>query len=130
MEYIVSALDARREELGMSYEILAHRSGVGARTARRVLKGEVNPELLTMNSIAKVLGVEVVIGSKLHLARVEDAAAMRKRQAIAKAKKLVGMVQGNSALEGQAVSKKIAGEMIQRTIVELLSGPEYKLWSA
>ena len=129
LQQILDKQDARRRELGMSCKILASHCGLGLRTVSRVLKGEVEPGFLTLNSIAKVLGVEVVIGAKLGLARAENIGAMRRRQAKAKAEKLVGMVQGSSALEGQAVGKGTVREMIQKTVFGLLSGPDYQLWS-
>ena len=130
LQYILNKLDARRMALGMSYEILAHRCGLGPRTVRRVLQGDVDPGFSTVNSIAKVLGVEVRMGTKLGLARAENIDEMRRRQAKAKAEKLVGMVQGNSALEGQAVGKGAVRDMIQRTVFVLLNGSDSRLWSA
>ena len=53
---------------------------------------------------------------------------MRERQARAKARMLVAIVQGTSALEGQAVDPQEVELMEQRTAAELLSGPARRLW--
>jgi hypothetical protein len=58
--------------------------------------------------------------------RVHD---VREQQAWKKARKLVGMVQGTSALEGQAVSEAAYQAMVERTYHELLAGSNHRLWS-
>ncbi len=51
------------------------------------------------------------------------------QQARKKAERLVGMVQGTSALEAQAVSSRHIGQMIKKTIQELLAGSRRRLWA-
>jgi hypothetical protein len=59
----------------------------------------------------------------------EDARAVRLRQAELKADRLVTLVQGNSALEGQGLPRAAIEDLRERTIHELLAGPNRKLWA-
>ena len=58
----------------------------------------------------------------------EPSEERRKKQARAKAKLLVGLVQGTSALEGQAVDSRHLESMIERTTAKLLRSKR-KLWA-
>jgi hypothetical protein len=53
---------------------------------------------------------------------------MRERQARVKARKLIALVQGTSALEGQAVDESDRRLMEQKTAAQLLAGSGLKLW--
>lgn len=120
---ILEDLSRRRRELAMPYDELARRCGASISTLKRVLGGEVTAGFSTVSAVARALGVY------LGPARAEDIAAMRERQARVKAHALVALVQGTSALEGQAVGPTDVELMEQRTAAELLSGPAGKLWS-
>jgi hypothetical protein len=50
-------------------------------------------------------------------------------KAEAKARLLVSMVQGTSALEAQAVDQETQQEMVEQTVHELLAGSRRALWS-
>ena len=54
----------------------------------------------------------------------------RLRQARRKADALVGLVQGTSALEAQAVGAASLRRMRKRVMRELLEGPPGRLWAA
>ncbi len=120
---ILNELSRRRRTLGMPYEELGLRCGISISTLKRVLGGEVTASFSTVAAIADALGVD------LGTTRADDIAAMRDRQAHAKARRIVALVQGTSALEGQAVDSTDAALMEQRTAAELLSGSPRKLWS-
>jgi len=120
---ILESLYRRRRDLGMPYDELARRCGVSISTLKRVLGGEATGSFSTVSAIADALGVH--LGAE----HAEDVAAMRQRQARAKARTLVALVQGTSALEGQAVATKDIELMEQRTAAELLSGPARRLWA-
>ncbi len=117
-------LNKRRRQLRMSYAALAKRSGVSLPTVVRTLVGH-NPQVSFANvfAIAKALAMEVKVEPN------EAAHIVREQQAQEKARKLVGMVQGTSALEAQAVDEGTLDEMTRQTMHELLAGSGRKLWS-
>lgn len=118
------ALDTRRKKLGMSRAMVAKRSGIPLTTVQRILSGrERRPSLPSVLSIAEVLGAPWDFDVN---AGIEE---IRERQARQKAERLVGMVQGTSGLEGQAVDKDTLREMVAQTVHELLAGSRLRLWS-
>ena len=125
IDYIFSKLDERRRALGMPLNELSSRANVSLSTVRRVLGGECRPGLEAVVAIGDALGV-----SRLDFGDARPAEKMRHLQAALKARKLVGMVQGTSALEGQAVSEPYRKLMIEKTINELLCGPRSELWAS
>ena len=120
---ILDDLGRRRRSLGMSYDELSRRAGVPVSTLKRVMGGEVTASFSTVSAVADALGVDFA------KAAAEEIPAMRERQARAKARTLVALVQGTSALEGQAVAPADVELMEQRTAAELLSGSARKLWA-
>jgi hypothetical protein len=56
--------------------------------------------------------------------------ALRRVQALRKARYLVGLVQGTQGLEAQAVGRDALKRMVRRAAVTLLRGPSERLWSA
>ena len=123
--YICNKLNDRRRALDMPLNELGRRAHVSSGTVRRVLAGEPGARFEAVTAIGDAMGVR---GLDFALARKED--KMRYLQAALKARKLVGMVQGTSALEAQAVSESHKKLMVQKTIHELLCGPRSKLWAS
>ena len=117
-------LDDRRRQLGMTFPALAERSGIPTPTVKRVLGGGYeNASFQTIVRIAEAMGM-VVSGS------VErDAQELRMEQARVKARKYVDMLQGTSALEGQAVSEHTLLATFDDFVHELLNS-DRKLWPA
>jgi hypothetical protein len=66
----------------------------------------------------------------LGLESQSDADELLEREARQKAERLVGMVQGSAALEGQGLDEATRERMIQRTVHELLAGSRRKIWAA
>ncbi len=119
-----SELEKKRQSLGLSILQLAKRSGVSKPTVQRTLTGErANPTFAHVSAIASALGLSVSLETE------HRSFEMRKKQAEAKAKKLVALVQGSSGLEGQAVDSDTIREMIEETTMEFMSGSNRKLWS-
>jgi transcriptional regulator with XRE-family HTH domain len=116
-------MDRQRRKLRMSYAALSKRSGVSAPTIMRTLSGR-NLKISVENllAIAEALGVE--IGVK----KIVKPSKLKEDQARRKAKQLVGMVQGTSGLEAQAVDRDTVKEMTTRTYHELLAGSPRRLW--
>jgi transcriptional regulator with XRE-family HTH domain len=116
-------MDRQRRKLRMSYAALSKRSGVSVPTIMRALSGR-NPKISVENllAIAEALGVE--IGVK----KIVKPSKLKEDQARRKAKQLVGMVQGTSGLEAQAVDRDTVNEMTTRTYHELLAGSPRRLW--
>lgn len=119
---ILNMLGQRRRALAMPYDELQRRSGVSTSTLKRVLRGEVTVSFATVASVADSLGVD------LGTTHAQDVTAMRERQARVKARKLIALVQGTSALEGQAVDESDRRLMEQKTAAQLLAGSGLKLW--
>jgi lambda repressor-like predicted transcriptional regulator len=118
---VTAELDTRRRDLGMSCKTLARRAGVGLATVQRALtRGHATAG--TLVKLATALGVS------MHVAPLKTPTTMREEQARDKAQRLVALVQGTSALEAQAVDRKSFEAMLERTVVELLKGPNLRLW--
>jgi transcriptional regulator with XRE-family HTH domain len=126
----LSKLEFRRAQLGMSKAALAKRSKVSLPTVDRILSGrEQNPRLSNVTAIATALGVEVRLAdNEISVVDQKTAHQFRREQALSKAKRIVNMVQGNMALEAQAVSQETIDGMIDQTVCELLAGSPRKLW--
>jgi transcriptional regulator with XRE-family HTH domain len=126
-------LDSRRRELGIPYSALAEMSGVSQPVIQRLLSGKLEaPRFPSVVAVARALGLHELQflgdGSIKFHSKV-DAQTYRAQQARKKARMLVGMVQGTSALEGQAVSQSDYESMVERTYHELLAGSNHRLWS-
>lgn len=117
-------LDKRRRDLGLSYELLAQRSGVSRPTVQRILTGR-QPAA----SVSNVVAIAEALGLGLRFESRVDPGRLRREQAERKARKLVALVQGTSGLEGQAVDRRTVESMVEQTTHELLAGPKRKLWS-
>ena len=117
-------LESRRRELGLSQSVLAERSGVSLPTVQRILSGH-NPAASFENTVM----IAEILGMQLDAVPVIPANEVLRQQAQKKAQRLVGMVQGTSALEAQGVSARHIGQMIKRTTQELLAGSRRRLWA-
>ena len=114
-------LERRRQELGISRAILACKSGVSLPTVNRILTGNSRRASFgNVMAIANVLGLELI---------ERPADEIRQRQALAKARRLVKIVQGTSALELQSVPTDAEERMVNQTVHELLASSGRKLWS-
>lgn len=122
-------LERRRRDLGLSKAAVAARANVSLPTVNRLLAGnERRLTLVTVEAVARVLGVVVHLGASAGFEEVESAFEIRKKQAAKKARRLVGMVQGSMGLEAQAVSPDKLDQMMQQTACELMAGSPRKLW--
>lgn len=125
-----SLLDERRRALGMSRAMLARRAHVSVPTLNRLLHGkEKNPTYATLRALADALGVEIRIGGPREVVERCSAAEFREEAAKRKAEKLVGLVQGNSALESQAVDASRVADMVRQSVHVLLAGSPRRLWA-
>jgi transcriptional regulator with XRE-family HTH domain len=109
----------------MSQNALAERSGVSLPTVQRILAGN-QPGA----SFSSVLALANALEMRLDLEPRSDAKEMLDREAWQKAERLVGMVQGSAALEGQGLDDAFRERMIRRTVHELLAGSRRKIWAA
>jgi transcriptional regulator with XRE-family HTH domain len=125
-----SKLDFRRRQLGMSKAALATRANVSRPTVDRILsEREESPRISNVTAIAAALGVEVrLVDNVITVVDQKSAQEFRRQQALNKAKRIVKMVQGNMALEAQAVGTDTVDEMVDQTVCELLAGSPRKLW--
>jgi transcriptional regulator with XRE-family HTH domain len=123
-------LEKRRKSVRMTKKILAQRAGMSLPTVNRILSGR--EKRLTINSIeaiAKALGVVVQVGASTDFIEVESSLSLRKKQAVAKAKRIVRMIQATMGLEAQAVGDDVLDQMTEETTYELLAGSPHRLWS-
>lgn len=120
---IINALNLQKEHLGISHAVLAKRTDLSLITIKRILSGRgSSAHFGHVLSLAEVLGVDF----QAHV--MADAESLRRKQAERKAQKLIKLVRGNSALEGQGLSSVSYKRMFEKTVQELLSGPRKKLW--
>jgi transcriptional regulator with XRE-family HTH domain len=109
----------------MSQNALAVRSGVSLPTVQRILAGDhCSPRLSSVMALANALAM------RLELEPQSDVDEVLEREARRKAERLVGMVQGSAALEGQGLDAATRERMIQRTVHELRAGSRRKIWAA
>jgi transcriptional regulator with XRE-family HTH domain len=107
----------------MSRVALARRAKVSVPTVHRILSGkEESPSVSTIEAIASALGMAVQIIETI------DADELRERQAMKRAARLTGMVQGTMGLESQALDQKAMDSMTRRNVNRLLAGPGRRLW--
>ncbi|MBN1911394.1 MAG: helix-turn-helix domain-containing protein [Pirellulales bacterium] len=117
-------LNRRRRELGMSISALSAHSGVPEATVKRVLgDGFQKVAFATVAAVARALGVT------LSFEETVDAFALQEEQAMKKARCLIGIIQGSSGLESQAVEGQEVEALVQQTVHELMAGPKRKLWA-
>lgn len=110
----LQSLNARRRALGMSYAVLADRSGVSPATVKRVVGDpDYDPSVSTLCAVAEALGVSLDLRAR------HDVDAMLDRQARRKAEQLAGVVQGPQA----------RARMVKRTVSLLLAGSRRRLWA-
>ncbi len=126
-------LNRRRRELGMTYRVLSERSGVPLPVVQRILTDQVQaPSFPNVMAIARALGggiPRILADGSCSFEFPVSAERVREGRAKEKARKLVGLVQGTSALEAQAVGGDAYQEMIERTSRELLVGSNQRLWA-
>jgi transcriptional regulator with XRE-family HTH domain len=63
-EEIIKTIKERREMMRVTQETLAELSGVGLRTLKQLEGGKGNPTLRTLQKIADVLGMEIILQVK------------------------------------------------------------------
>ena len=119
---ILADLNERRRQLGMSEIVVAQRADLSLSTVQRMFNGTGTPSSAALVGVASALGAKLVLKGASIL-RMQD------QRASAKAEKLVRLVQGSSALEGQAVDRATRRQMVQRTKAELLAGSRRRLWA-
>jgi transcriptional regulator with XRE-family HTH domain len=121
---LLMALDQRRRDLGLSYDLLSKRCGVSRPTVQRILSGR-----QAAASLSNVLAIAESLGLALRFDSEVAPRELKREQAERKAKRLVALVQGTSGLEGQAVDPETVASMIERTTDDLLAGSKRRLWS-
>ncbi len=122
---VANQLEERRKQLGLSCAAVAHRAGLGLRTVQRALSADaIVPEFSTLNAIAQAMGASVEVELK-----GPDVEQLKEQQAQRKARQLVSLMQGTSALEAQGISKRDLARVTKQTARKLLAGSTRKLWA-
>lgn len=117
-------LELRRRELGLSQANLAAKCGVSLPTVHRILTGHASAA-----SIENTLAIAQALGMDLDAVPRVKPKEVLEQQARKKAERLVGMVQGTSALESQGLPADQIALMIKKTTKELLAGSRHRLWA-
>lgn len=118
----VNRLHRQFKASGMTYPVLANRSGVPIATLKRIFADN-----SAKASLSNVLAIAEALGMSMSVSETVD---VRMNQALKKAHRVVGMVQGTSALESQGLDEEQIKRMIERTVHELLAGSNRKLWAS
>lgn len=120
---IINQLKLQKKYLGVGCAVIAQKSGVSEPTINRILSGKhPSAHFSHVLAIAEVLGVDLG-------ARAKDPELMKREQATKKAKQIMRLVRGNSALEGTATSNDAYKRMINKTVSELMAGSTRALWA-
>lgn len=120
----IDRLNARRRAVGMSFSVVAERSGVSQPTVKRILGGQAAAASFSnVVAVARALGVSVEFGET----NIED---LRRAQAQLKAEQAARLVQGTSALESQAVDTQTYRRLVEKSFHQLMAGSKRKLWSS
>lgn len=106
----------------MSYAAVAARSGVSEPTVKRILGGQ-----LAQASFANVAAIAEAMGASIELAET-DPDELSREQAHRKAEEVARLVQGTSALEGQAVDAAAYKRLVEKSYHELMAGSRRRLW--
>ena len=123
MHISAERLKHRRESLGMSYSVVAARSGVSEPTVKRILGGQAAEA-----SFANVVAIAAALGASFAIEET-DPEELCRQQARRKAERIARLVQGTSALEGQAVDQAAYDRLVERSFHQLMAGSRRRLWS-
>jgi transcriptional regulator with XRE-family HTH domain len=118
---LAGRLQRRRKAAGMTVAQLAKRSGVSIATVNRVLAGNAG------TSIAHVSAVADALGLSLQLRPVRRISSLRAREAIRKARQVVGLTHASAPLEKQGVPRAVARD-VQKQVSRRLLKSGRKLW--
>ena len=128
---LMSRLEYRRRELGMTKRELAKRTRIPIASLNRILLGqEKRVGFERVAALAGTLGVVIHVGSTTTIDEPETAYDLRRKQARRKAEKVAKLVQGTMGLESQAVGPRVLNEIVEQTTDQLVTGSSRKLWSA
>lgn len=120
----LDALDKQRRKLKMSLPILAERAHLSRATVCRILK-----EKRTTSSLESVLAVANALGAEAKL-RIQDPEKFVEQQVQKRARKIVRMVQGTMALEGQGITDpNHLGQLVETAAQEIRAKPRKQLWA-
>jgi len=119
----IEQLTGLRIALGMSFSALASRSGVSEPTVKRILGGRIAEA-----SFANVMAIARALGASLEITE-SDPDELCREQARRKAERAARLVQGTSALEGQAVDASTYNRLVEKSYHELLAGSRRRLWA-
>jgi transcriptional regulator with XRE-family HTH domain len=64
LQHLIDAIKTRRDNLGVTQDMLADLSGVGLRTLKQFESGKGNPTLETLNKLGNALGMELTFTVK------------------------------------------------------------------
>jgi transcriptional regulator with XRE-family HTH domain len=119
----LEALDKQRRALKMPLHILADLAHVSRATVCRILK-----EKRTSSSLESVLAIASVLGAEVKL-RLQKPEKLVEQQVRKRAKRIVRMVQGTMALEGQGITDpNHLDQLVETAAKEIRSKPRKQLW--
>ena len=118
-----AALEKQRRALKMPLHILAERAKLSRATVCRILKEKrIASSLESVLALARALGAEV----ELH---IENPEKLVEQQIQKRAKRIVLMVQGTMALEGQGITDPDhLDRLVETAAQEIRTKPRKQLW--
>ncbi len=119
----LEALDKQRRALKMPLHILAERAQLSRATVCRILK-----EKRTSSSLESVMALASVLEAELEF-RIQNQEKLVEEQIQKRAKRIVRMVQGTMALEGQGITDpNHMDQLVETAAREIRAKPRKQLW--
>lgn len=118
---ILNELKSQKEALGIPYESIATRAGIGIATVKRTFAGS-DISFDTLEKIAMALDCELSIKPK------HSAKSIYKSQVEKKAREIVERVIQTSALEDQAVGNEAQKKMLTQAKAMIAKMPKSQIW--
>lgn len=119
----LESLDKQRRALKMPLHILAERAHLSRATVCRILKDK-----RTSSSLESVLAIASVLGAEVEF-RIQEPEKLIEQQVQKRAKRIVRMVQGTMALEGQGITDpNHLDQLVETAAKEIRAKPRKQLW--
>jgi len=119
----LAGLEKQRRALKMPLHILAERANISRATVCRILK-----EKRASSSLESVLAIAGALGAEIEL-RIPDPEKIVEQQIRKRAKRIVRMVQGTMALEGQGITDPdYLDQLVETAAKEIRAKPRKQLW--
>jgi len=114
-----------REVFGMTQQQLGRKIHSTGRIIRKIESQEIHPNLETLRKIASALESDL----KIFMVPKKPVTDILDEKSLQKAKQIVGLTQGSSAMELQAPSPEAIDQQIKQTQEKIFSEQRQLLWN-